>query len=141
MCMKDGPVSLRRMPLYKRHQFLGLLQQHWAMTQASKEFSLSFNLPAIIGVSGRFVYEIQNHGLFNLLNLFELPSSTMNIIPSQLKPFQCPEIEHVAVDHIQNLIVSSHAYKYVFPAFFAPPALIYTSSQFKRPDLCQGALP
>ncbi len=83
------------------------------MREPSKELTLTFNMPVVIGVAGRFIYEIQNHGVFNLLNLYELPSPRLIIAPTQPVPHQCPNIEQVSIDQVQNLLMSIHAYTYV----------------------------
>ncbi|KAF9045667.1 hypothetical protein BDZ89DRAFT_1007886 [Hymenopellis radicata] len=108
--LKDGPLSHRRMPLSRRAHILTLYKHHWNMREPSKELTLTFNMPVVIGVAGRFIYEIQNHGVFNLLNLFELPSPRLIVAPTQPVPHQCPNIEQVSIDQVQNLLMSIHAY-------------------------------
>ncbi|SJL04049.1 uncharacterized protein ARMOST_07407 [Armillaria ostoyae] len=110
--MKDGAVPYARAPPIVRAQLLLTYKKDWPKLQWTHESQLEIPMPAIAGVSGKFIFQIHDHGVFNTLDLSELPSCRTNRPPSQTRhlKYTFPQIEGLAVDGSQGLIVTSHIF-------------------------------
>lgn len=112
--MKDGPVGHSRAPPYARLQLLLNYRRDWPRLEWTHEHQLPIPIPALIGFSGGFIHHIRSHGVFNTLDLTQLPSCRTNVPPSHTRHlrYTTGEIENVAIDFSQALVVMSHIFRY-----------------------------
>lgn len=110
--MKDGPVSHARAPPYLRLQLLLNYHSDWPRLEWTHENRLQIPTPALVGLSGCFIHQIRPHGAFNTLDLTQVPSSRLNVPPSQSRhlKYTTGAIENVVTDFAQSLVIMSHIF-------------------------------
>ncbi|KAG5638138.1 hypothetical protein H0H81_001657 [Sphagnurus paluster] len=108
--MKDGPVPHSHRSVIGRLQLLSSYRKEWPALAWSHEYKVLISASTRSGISGGFLHQIRAHGMQYTLELTELPSFRTARPPSMTRhlKFVTPEIENVALDCSQSLIVSSH---------------------------------
>lgn len=113
--MKDGPGTQAPTSSLGRLELLLAYKAQWPTLGWSHESPMRVNNPGRVGVSGGFLHEIWNNGAQYTLQLTELPSARSGhppAMPRQLR-FNTTQLESVAVDNNQALIVTSHVLRWV----------------------------
>jgi len=108
--MKDGPAPHSYRPIVGRLQLLSSYRKDWPMLNWSHEYKMLISASTRSGISGGFLHQICASGVQYTLELAELPSCRTARPPAMTRhlKFHTPEIENIAVDRSQSLIISSH---------------------------------
>ncbi|KAG5721355.1 hypothetical protein E4T56_gene12964 [Termitomyces sp. T112] len=108
--MKDGPASHAYKPAVGRLQLLATYRNDWPSLIWGHEHKMRLAPQTRYGVSSGFLHQIHIHGGQHSLDLAELPSCRTSRSPALTRhlKFRTPEIQNIAVDRSQSLIVTSH---------------------------------
>ncbi|KAG6827081.1 hypothetical protein H0H92_013264 [Tricholoma furcatifolium] len=108
--MKDGPVSHIYRPAVGRLQLLTSYRNDWPLLIWGHENKMLLSSQTRSGVSSGFLHQLRVHGGQYTLDLSELPSCRTSRSPALTRhlKFRTPEIENIAIDRAQSLIVASH---------------------------------
>ncbi|GLB41680.1 hypothetical protein LshimejAT787_1002800 [Lyophyllum shimeji] len=108
--MKDGPAPHSYRPLIGRLQLLSTYRKDWPQLNWSHEYKLLIPASTRSGISSGFLHQIRVHGMQYTLELAELPSCRTARPPAMTRhlEFHTPEIENIALDRSQSLVVLSH---------------------------------
>lgn len=108
--MKDGPATYASGSIFGRLQLLLSYKRDWPKLCWTHEFNVKIPTPALVGVCGGFLHQIRSHGPQHVLELAELPSCRTGRPPSLTRHlrYNTTQIESVAIDPLQSLIVTSH---------------------------------
>ncbi|KAG6861444.1 hypothetical protein C0995_016535 [Termitomyces sp. Mi166 len=112
--MKDGPASHAYRPAVGRLQLLATYRNDWPSLVWGHEHKMLLSPQTRFGVSGGFIHQIHVHGGQYSLDLAELPSCRTSRSPALTRhlKFRTPEIENIALDRSQSLIVTSHVLRH-----------------------------
>ncbi|KAI3619623.1 hypothetical protein WG66_002849 [Moniliophthora roreri] len=112
--MKDGPVTHARVPPLSRLQFLTAYRKDWSRLVWAHETRAQIPHGARAGASGGFLQQIRDHGGSATLDLMELPSGRTSRPPAATRHLRyiTSAIESIAVDQVQALVVTSHAFSH-----------------------------
>ncbi|KAF9266902.1 hypothetical protein L218DRAFT_755841 [Marasmius fiardii PR-910] len=112
--MKDGPVAHARVPPLYRMQLLSAYRQGWDGFSWTFETKTQVPQSARAGASGGFLQQIKEHVGGTVLDLMELPSTRANRLPASTRHLRyiSSGIESLALDQVQALIVTSHAFSH-----------------------------
>ena len=113
--MKDGPVSHSYRPSVGRLDLLKSYRMDWPKLGWTHEYKMLIPTHARAGITGGFLHQINVHGSQYTLDLAELPSCRTGRPPSLTRHlrFTTPQIENIAIDRSQSLIVTSHLFRYL----------------------------
>ncbi|KAG6836769.1 hypothetical protein H0H93_003547 [Arthromyces matolae] len=108
--MRDGPASHVYRPAVGRLQLLSAYRIDWPSLVWGHEHKMLLAPHTRSGVSSGFLHQIRVHNGHHSLDLAELPSCRTSRSPALTRhlKFRTPEIENVALDRTQALIVTSH---------------------------------
>ncbi|KAJ8095253.1 hypothetical protein PM082_010476 [Marasmius tenuissimus] len=113
---KDGPVIHARVPPVSRLQLLTAYKQAWSKLSWTYESKTQIPQSARVGSSGGFLQQIRDHGGPGnaILDLMELPSTRTNRLPASTRHLRyiCSGVESLAIDQVQGLVVTSHAFSH-----------------------------
>ncbi|KAK7061061.1 hypothetical protein VNI00_000796 [Paramarasmius palmivorus] len=110
--MKDGPVTHARVSPLARLQFLTSYRKDWSRLTWAHETRAQIPHGTRAGASGGFLQQIRDHGGSATLELMELPSGRTSRPPASTRHLRyiTTPVESMAVDQIQALVVTSHAF-------------------------------
>lgn len=110
--MKDGPVSHSYRPPVGRLDLLKSYRKDWPKLEWTHEYKMLIPTHARAGITGGFLHQINVHGSQYTLDLAELPSCRTSRPPALTRHlrFTTPQIENIAIDRSQSLIVTSHLF-------------------------------
>lgn len=117
--MKDGPAPHSYRTIIGRLQLLVSYRKDWPRLNWTHESKSLIPSQTNAGISGGFLHQIRVQAGQYILSLVELPSCRAGRPPAMTRQikFNTPEIENVAIDRTQSLIVSTHILRY-FKIFF-----------------------
>jgi hypothetical protein len=112
--MKDGPVSHSYRPPVGRLDLLKSYKRDWPKLDWTHEYKMLIPTQAQAGITAGFLHQINVHGSQYTLDLAELPSCRTGRPPALTRHlrFTTPQIENIAIDRSQSLIVTSHLFRY-----------------------------
>nr|GAT47262.1 predicted protein [Mycena chlorophos] len=110
--MRDGPTSLRLAPILGRLHLLSSYRVDWPLLNWTHEYKIQAPATSIVGASGGFMHQIRPHGVYNTIEITELPSCRTGRNPALMRRqrFTSPPVESVCVDPVQGLIIGVHIF-------------------------------
>lgn len=112
--MKDGSASHAYRPAVGRLQLLAKYRNDWPSLIWGHEHKMLLAPKSRFGVSAGFFHQIRVHGGQYSVDIAELPSCRTSRSPALTRhlKFRTPEIENIAIDRSQSLIVTSHVLRW-----------------------------
>ncbi|KAF8216621.1 hypothetical protein K438DRAFT_399115 [Mycena galopus ATCC 62051] len=110
--MRDGAAPRAVAPLLGRLHLLMSYRNDWPRLNWTHEFKMQVITPSHIGTSGGFIHQIRPHGVYDTLEITELPSCRTGRTPTLTRRlrFTSPPIETICIDASQALIVAAHIF-------------------------------
>ncbi|KAF7309877.1 F-box domain-containing protein [Mycena indigotica] len=110
--MRDGSTLLQYAPILARLHLLSSYRLDWPQLNWTHEFKIQAPGPAHIGVSGGFIHQIRPHGVYNTVEITELPSCRTGRTPAltRHRSFPTPPFETMAIDSMQGLMIGVHIF-------------------------------
>ncbi|KAJ7504276.1 hypothetical protein B0H11DRAFT_509616 [Mycena galericulata] len=110
--MKDGAAPRAAAPLLGRLHLLLSYRTDWPRLHWTHEYKMQVITPSHVGTSGGFIHQIRPHGVYDTLEITELPSCRTGRSPALTRRlrFTSPPIEMICIDSAQALIVAGHIF-------------------------------
>ncbi|KAJ6619880.1 hypothetical protein B0H10DRAFT_2163718 [Mycena sp. CBHHK59/15] len=110
--MRDGAASRAVAPLVGRLHLLLSYRTDWPQLNWTHEYKMQVVLPSHVGTSGGFIHQIRPHGVYDTLEITELPSCRTGRSPALTRRlrFTSPPVETIAIDSAQSLIIAAHVF-------------------------------
>ncbi|KAJ7180759.1 hypothetical protein C8R46DRAFT_593005 [Mycena filopes] len=110
--MRNGAAPRAVAPLLSRLHLLLTYRTDWPRLNWTHEFKMQLVTPSHIGTSGGFIHQIRPHGVYDTVEITELPSCRMGRSPALTRRlrFTSPPVETICIDSSQALIVAAHIF-------------------------------
>ncbi|KAJ7255495.1 hypothetical protein B0H12DRAFT_535058 [Mycena haematopus] len=110
--MRDGAAPRAVAPLIGRLHLLMSYRTDWPRLNWTHEYKMQIITPSHIGTSGGFIHQIRPHGVYDTLEITELPSCRTGRSPTATRRlrFTSPPIETICIDGSQALVVAAHIF-------------------------------
>ncbi|KAJ7781996.1 hypothetical protein DFH07DRAFT_393004 [Mycena maculata] len=110
--MRDGAAPRAVAPLLGRLHLLMSYRTDWPRLHWTHEYKMQVITPSHVGTSGGFMHQIRPHGIYDTLEITELPSCRTGRSPALTRRlrFTSPPIEIICIDSAQALIVAAHIF-------------------------------
>ncbi|KAJ7170465.1 hypothetical protein C8R43DRAFT_916417 [Mycena crocata] len=118
--MRDGAAPRASASLLVRLHLLLSYRTDWPRLNWTHEFKMQVITPSHVGTSGGFIHQIRPHGVYDTLEITELPSCRTGRSPALTRHmrFTSPPIETICIDPVQALIVGAHIFWQVLQLHF-----------------------
>ncbi|KAF7370513.1 F-box domain-containing protein [Mycena sanguinolenta] len=133
--MRDGAAPRAVAPLIGRLHLLMSYRTDWPRFNWTHEYKMQIVTPSHIGTSSGFIHQIRPHGVYDTLEITELPSCRTGRSPTLTRRlrFTSPPIETICIDASQALVIAAHIFWQVF--------IINKRPHNSKPKLCsQGGI-
>ncbi|KAJ7066500.1 hypothetical protein C8F01DRAFT_1019849, partial [Mycena amicta] len=110
--MCDGSTPLRLAPVLGRLHLLSSYRADWPLLNWTHECKMQAPAPSHVGASGGFIHQIRAHGVYNTVEITELPSCRTGRSPAlaRRQRFTSPPVETICIDPVQGLIIGVHIF-------------------------------
>ncbi|KAJ6498311.1 hypothetical protein DFH09DRAFT_1052021 [Mycena vulgaris] len=110
--MRDGVAPRAVAPLLGRLHLLLSYRTDWPRLHWTHEYKMQVITPSHVGTSGGFIHQIRPHGVYDTVEITELPSCRTGRSPALTRRlrFTSPPIETICIDASQALIVAAHIF-------------------------------
>ncbi|KAJ6518906.1 hypothetical protein C8R45DRAFT_9116 [Mycena sanguinolenta] len=110
--MRDGAAPRAVAPLIGRLHLLMSYRTDWPRLNWTHEYKMQLTTPSHIGTSGGFIHQIRPHGVYDTVEISELPSPRTGRSPTLTRRlrFTSPPIETICIDASQALVIAAHIF-------------------------------